>query len=289
MSFGFTALAQAQTVSAGDQATLQQQLQLMKAKLQLLELQQGQAAATAEPSVTEAPTPAAQQTANISATDAAALNAALSSLATTLVSLENAMQSNPQFLAENGPVIAKSLSGIESSLAAVLVSMQNGAGSALAQNEAPGANSATGIAANPSDVAAPSTEGGAQDLNQGSLLPSVQDLSQNGQGANAAENTQGAAVASSIFGGNRLPAIIIGIILLAMVAILIWGRGGSDELAAASAGKGGSKKKAAPVSAPVQPTVSFVSNHSPAPNATPATASPLANTLNQSQQQRKSA
>ncbi|MDE2018996.1 MAG: hypothetical protein KGJ13_01465 [Patescibacteria group bacterium] len=287
MSFGSIALAHAQTAPA-DQATLQQQLQLMKAKLQLLELQQGQdLGAAAESPVTAAITPAAQPAAtDISAADAAALNAALSSLATTLVSLQNAMQSNPQFLAENGPVIAKSLSGIENSLAAVLISMQNGTGSALAQNETPAASAGQAplvAVNNPSPSAAPAARNGSEGLNSGSLLPSVQDLTQPAQNQPAA---QGAAVASSIFGGNRLPAIIIGVILLAMIAILIWGRGGNEEPAAVSA-KSSKKPAPAPV-APVQPTISFVSNHAPAPNASTATASPLANALNH-QQQRKSA
>src|SRR5581483_8302465 len=114
MGFGsMTLFAHAQTVGS-DQATLQQQLELMKAKLQLLQLQEVQAggapttdnAPAAVPAATPAPVQAqveVQPAATISAPDAAALNAALSSLATTLVSLQSAMQQNPQFLTENGP------------------------------------------------------------------------------------------------------------------------------------------------------------------------------------------
>src|SRR5690348_14810745 len=130
---GTTLLAHAQTAPAGTQATLQQQLELMKAKLQLLQLQQtgGAGAQTVAPA--EVATPAQDQTmvqaqtqdsVNISPENAAALNSALSALATTLVNLQSAIQSNPRFMDQNGPVVARSLAGIENSLAAVLVSMQ---------------------------------------------------------------------------------------------------------------------------------------------------------------------
>lgn len=304
-SFGpIMASAHAQTVTS-DQATLQQQLELMKAKLQLLQLQQMQAGQNqASVPAVQDNTPAAtgatvqlqaqpvaqtQANLNISSDDAAALNAALSALATTLVSLQSAIQGNPQFLAQNGPVIAQSLSGIEGSLTAVLTSMRNGpAGNAafetytqtLAQRQTAGENAAPLVAVNPQKTAKP--QGGSQTPNQGSLLPSVDSIT---QPANA-ENNQTAAVTASALGGkNRLPAIIVGIILLAMVAILVWGRGG-EELATAKTGGGRNTPKSTPV-VPVPPSISFVSNHATAPNtATPASSSPLANAMNQ---QRKTA
>src|SRR5258708_4730099 len=297
LSFGgISVLAHAQTVSADDQATLQQQLQLMKDKLQLLQLQQTQEAAqavapadsmtvvTGEPTVTvtvTAPTEA-QASANISSGDAAALNAALATLASTLVNLQTAIQNDPQFLAQNGPVIAQSLSGIESSLSAVLVSMQSGPSMAYetyTQTLAQRTPSAP-VAVKSRNAPAAATDNSLT-LNQGSLLPSVNSAAQNQN-----VNSGGADVtASALSGKSRLPAIIVGIILLAMIAILVWGRSG-EELATATA-KSGPKKSPAPAPlAPIHPSVSFVSNQ-PSGSSTPS-ASPLASAMG-NQSQRKNA
>jgi hypothetical protein len=290
---GTTILAHAQSVAGGQQATLQQQLELMKAKLQLLQLQQG---GTGTQTVTPAVTPATvatptQPTLTISASDASALNAALSALATTLVNLQSAIQSNPQFMAQNGPVVAQSLAGIEGSLAAVLTSIQTSAASAgttaIAENNQPAQPAMGSPAVNSAPAAGQSAAGQpaagqsaalSQTSNQGSLLPSVNSLTQ------PVNNT--AAVASSALGGqNRLPAVIVGIILLAMIAILVWGRGG-EELETAPARI--DNKKSAPV-APVSPSISFVSNQnaSTAPSMSPsvsaASPSPLASAMGQNQ------
>jgi hypothetical protein len=293
-SFGGTmTLAHAQTVT-GSQVTLQQQLELMKAKLQLLQLEQIQAEqASVTPVQTETQTAATiqtQATMDISAADAAALNAALSSLATTLVSLQSAIQSNPQFIAQNGPVVARSLAGIGTSLASVLTSMQGGSLASAGtqpQSEPSAMNSAPLAAANQNNPSQAPEQSPA--LNQGSLLPSVDSITQS---ANTESNQAAATTASALGGKNRLPAVIVGIILLAMIAILVWGRG-SEELAVNTVSV--EPKKTAPaIPPPVAPSISFMSNQAPAPTHAPyrdtGTASPSQSPLASSMgNQRKNA
>jgi len=300
-SFGSVFPAHAQTVTisapasapAATDATLQQQLELMKAKLQLLELQQMQdnqtptapvampatnnsAAATgATLQLQAAAAVPAQTAAGISPDDAAALNTALSALTATLQSLQTAIASNPQFLTENGPVVARSLSNIEGSLAAVLVSMQGGTTPAFeaytqtlaARQAVPNAPAPKAVAVGHGAAASPAA------ADQGSLLPSVDSITQT---ANVPANSQNAAVAESALSGkNRLPAVIVGVILLAMIAILVWGRGtGELELEtvkSAPAPKNPAPAKPAPVMPviPESPSISFISNQPTAPNPMP--------------------
>lgn len=274
-------MAHAQSASAADTSTLQAQLQLMKDKLQLLQLQQAQTAMPAAMQVEVVAQPVvAQPVATISVSDASALNSALTALATTLVNLQSAIQSDPQFMTQNGPIVARSLAGIENSLAAVLVSMQSPAASAPVIAVAPQTtkNSGTG-----SGSSAPLVMANGQTLTpaapaqsaQDSLLPSVDSLTQPA----TQDNSAAAVAASALSGKNRLPAIIVGIILLAMIAILVWGRGG-EQLETAPVASRSSAPKVAPAPAtPVPPSISFISNQAPVSTAS----TPLSSSMAQGQ------
>ncbi len=317
VSFGGTiVLAHAQTAqtdTAAGQATLQQQLELMKDKLELLQLQQMQGGQTGTPTQAVTPTAVAMPVVtsalavNISPADASALNSALSALASTLVSLQSAVQNDPQFMTNNGPVIARSLAGIEGSLAMVLTSMQNGSAQVAPGPAVTTSNSAPLVMANPTPAAvapAAPSDGSAQGSNMSAntnpALPSVDSLTQpaNTVPANT-QNTETAAVAASALAGkNRLPAIIVGIILLAMIAILVWGRG-SEELEpvvvrSSGSGSGSGSGKPTPTATPVMPvppSISFVSNQqssssSVTMSSSTPTPSPLASAMNQNQQRK---
>ncbi len=203
---GPTLIANAQAVSPDQTAQLQQTINTLEAKLMQLQAQaNGQTVA--------APAPM------ISASDAAAVNTALTALTQALSGLQTAIAVNPQMAIANASGISLALQGMSKTLA--LIGTTLAGGNAVASTRTVAVNSGpTGPVAvsAPSSPAAPASPSVAQPL-----------VSANSNGASVVTTptvaTPETAQASSAwsFASIEWPYVIVGLLVLAVIALwLFW-------------------------------------------------------------------
>ena len=288
VGYGGNALVtHAQTANTQDSATLQQQLDAAKAQLIQLQMQAGQVPAgdnsLPQGTATAMPATGASATASTGATlspaDISQMNTALTALANLLVTLQNRISQDPQFIASNAPVVISALQNIgqtvnvigneiETSHLAMAAPqatppMMSGAGSP-ATNVAQGNSAAAGAGSSNSASDETTQSGASAQVDQGTQSTAAAGTdSGNTSPANNAPQT---AQASSAFSLSKLnwPLIIVIILIVAAIAMWLWWDDGEDK-------KPVVKNQTAP-QRPQQPVVQIQNNQNirqPAPSQTP--------------------
>jgi hypothetical protein len=215
VSFGGITAVHAQTLTPAERVAMQQSLDVLKAKLVNLQMQQGmvpqgddQLANNA--SVSAAPVMTQTQ---LSADNILALKQTLITFATTLQNLQTRIAQDPQFLTTNQASVLASLQGIATTLATIGTEVQSG-------------NLAATTPSQPSQGIAQTTPnsgqtGGTQST--GNTTPTtgsnVPAQSTNNTPANTPAQT---AQASNSFSLGKLNWPLIVVIILIVAAIAIW-------------------------------------------------------------------
>jgi hypothetical protein len=202
----------ASAYTPAETAALQMQLDSLKAKL--LELQAQQAA-------TQASTPVASvtyQASSLSAEDLGSIANALSALATALIGLQAQFAANPQFAAEHAPVVLSALQGMGKTLTMIGTSI--GAKSV--------ASAGTPANSQPIAQGAPTAPAASVPVVAQAPVASPPLLATDGNNAAAVPETA-QVVSSWSFKNLNWPLVIVGILILAAIALWLFWPGEDDS------------------------------------------------------------
>ena len=227
-SYGGSALlANAQSLTPAQTAAIQQQLDVAKAQLVQLEMQEGMIPqgdndlpATAAIAATQASAPVQTMAAmTLSASDVVAMNTALTSLTAVLVSLQTKIAQNPQFATTNGQDVISALQGIGNTLASIVTEAKNG-NIAMAAPQGLQASGSQSVAQT-APVTAVNTQVPAAVAGPATLAAITP--------APAAVVPQTAQASSAFsFGALNWPLIIVIILIVAAIAIWLWWDDGEE-------------------------------------------------------------
>lgn len=226
-SYGGITVANAQTAQSltpAERAAAQQSLDVLKAKLINLQMQQGvvpagddaisnnTAVSAAAPVAVATPTVASPAT-SLSASEVASLNNALTAFATTLQVLQTRIAQDPNFLSANQQSVMASLQGIATTLASIGTEVSN-------------ANIAATHPSQPGNIAQanPGTSrsaGSAAQTGGTTVAPSTQSNETTPAPA-ATTPTNAAPQTASAFSFSKLNWPLIVVIILIVAAIAIW-------------------------------------------------------------------
>ncbi|HVO28931.1 MAG TPA: hypothetical protein VMT81_03045 [Candidatus Paceibacterota bacterium] len=251
---GNTIPAHAQALTPAQTAALQQQLDVAKAQLVQLEMQQGMvpqgdSALPGAPATTVAPAaPSAAMT--LSASDLTAIRTALSSLAGALTALQAKIAEDPQLATQNGPAMVAALQGIGNTVAVIGTELTGSniamsapqpsqpqtSGASVAQvSPAMGSSNGGAGTAQATMPAAGGNPVAANTVPEASTTPI----------ANAAPQAQTAQASSAFsFGNLNWPLVAVIILIIAAIVIWLWWDDSEDK---------GKKKPVAPKAPPVAP------------------------------------
>lgn len=258
---GGTLSVHAQSITLEQRATMQQSLDVLKAKLVNLEMQQGVVPQGDEVSADAAPVVVATPSVTLGGSDVVQLEAALSSFAETLTALQTKIAEDPQYMAVNEAAFVATLQGIGNTLASIGAQLENSDLAMAAPQAAAPAPAQVMPSMNPNPAAATQNPGS-------NVVPAAN----NGSApiVNAPAQT---AQASNAFSLGKLNWPLIVVIVLVLAAIAIWLFWDTEEKVVAVKTVANAPQK------PMQPFV-------PQPSAT-VSQSPLSATI--APQQRKSA
>jgi hypothetical protein len=234
-------IANAQTVTSSgtNSATLEQQLQVAKATLVNLEMQQGmipqgddQLGGNATPSVTQAQPQQTQTTSGLSRNEISAFENTLATLVETLSQLNASLIANPNMTASQTTAVATTLGGMKSTLVAMAATISaDEAASPIAMAAPVTSVPTTGMTAT---TPVPAQAAPSAPAITATTVASPTTATAPATAAATVNPVQATAQASSIWSSAKAhwPAIVIILLVIVILAILFWPE--SDEKEAAT-------------------------------------------------------